>query len=129
MSGDWGVLIVINNYLHDVATAILLSSAVILYVLDRQTKGGGGGERRALARAYRTLTRFAWGALAWIIVGGIPRTIFFPTYEFIPATVKGIVLDLIIKHVLLVSGVIAGGIMWIRIGKRMRGYTAGDGQQ
>jgi hypothetical protein len=128
MSGDLGVLIVINNYLHDVATAILLSSAVILYVLDRQAKGGGEGERKALASAYRTLTRFAWGALAWIIVGGIPRTIFFPTYEFIPASVKGIVLDLVIKHVLLVAGVIAGGIMWIRIGKRMRGYTAGDGQ-
>ena len=128
MGGDWGVLIVINNYLHDVATAILLSSAVILYALDREAKGGGEGERKALARAYRTLTRFAWGALAWIIVGGIPRTIFFPTYEFIPATVKGIVLDLVIKHVLLVTGVIAGGIMWIRIGKRMRGYAVGDGQ-
>jgi hypothetical protein len=30
--------------------------------------------------------------------------------------------------VLLVAGVIAGGVMWIRIGKRMRGYAAGDGQ-
>jgi hypothetical protein len=128
MSGDWGILIVINNYLHDVATAVLLSSAVILYVLDRQAKGAGEGERRALARAYGTLTRFAWGALAWIIVGGIPRTIFFPTYEFIPATVKNIVLDLVIKHVLLVAGVIAGGIMWIRIGTRTREYAAQDGK-
>ena len=128
MSIDWRILIILNNYLHDVATAVLLSSAVILYVLGRQAKSGGVGERQALARAYGTLTKFAWGALAWIIVGGIPRTIFFPTYEFIPATVKGIVLDLVIKHVLLVTGVIAGGIMWIRIGKRMRGYAVGDGQ-
>ena len=68
------------------------------------------------------------GALACIIIGGIPRTIFFYDYEFIPASVKGIVLDLVIKHVLLVTGVIAGSVMWIRIGKRMRGYAAGDGQ-
>jgi hypothetical protein len=114
------ILIILNNYLHDVATAVLLSSAVILYVLGRQAKSGGEGERRALARAYGTLTRFAWGALAWIIIGGIPRTIFFYDYEFIPAGVKGIVLDLVIKHVLLVSGVIAGSAMWIRIGKLAR---------
>jgi hypothetical protein len=109
------ILIILNNYLHDVATAVLLSSAVILYVLGRQAKSGGEGERRALARAYGTLTRFAW-----IIIGGIPRTIFFYDYEFIPAGVKGIVLDLVIKHVLLVSGVIAGSAMWIRIGKLAR---------
>jgi len=118
------IVIIINNYLHDVATAVLLSSAVILYVLGRQAKSGGGGERRALARAYGTLTRFAWGALAWIIIGGIPRTIFFAEYEFIPASVKGIVLDLIIKHVLLVSGVIAGSIMWVRLGRLARAEIA-----
>lgn len=122
------ILIIINNYLHDVATAVLLSSAAIIYVLDHQARSGGEGERRALVRAYGTLTRFAWGALAWIVVGGIPRTIFFPTYEFIPASVKGIVLDLVIKHVLLVTGVIAGGAMWIGIGKRVRRYTAEDGR-
>ncbi len=121
-------LIVINNYLHDVATAVLLSSAVILYVLGRQARDGGEGERRAFARAYRTLTRFAWGALTWIVIGGIPRTIFFPAYEFIPASVKGLVLDLILKHVLLVTGVIAGSVMWIRLGRLAREYAAGDGQ-
>jgi hypothetical protein len=120
------IVIIINNYLHDVATALLLSSAVILWVLGRQAERGDEGERRAFARAYRTLTRFAWGALAWIIIGGIPRTIFFPTYEFIPASVKGIVLDLVIKHVLLVAGVIAGGVMWLRLGKLARAYSAGS---
>jgi hypothetical protein len=43
--------LIINNYLHDVATAVLLSSAVILYVLGRQARAGGDGERRAFARA------------------------------------------------------------------------------
>jgi hypothetical protein len=123
---NWTILIILNNYLHDVATAVLLSSAVILYVLGRQARGGGAGERAALVRAYRTLTKFAWGALSWIIIGGIPRTIFFPTYEFIPAQVKGIVLDLVIKHVLLVSGVIAGAIMWVRIGRQARDYAKVD---
>lgn len=110
-------LIILNNYFHDVATATLLSSAVIYYVLGKQAQRGGEGERTAFVHAYRTLTRFARGALAWIIIGGIPRTIFFKQYEFIPADTKGIVADLIIKHVLLVSAVVAGSIMWIRMRK------------
>jgi len=114
------ILIILNNYLHDVATATLLSSAVIFYVLARQAQRGGTDERRVFARAYRTLTRFAWGSLAWIIIGGIPRTIFFNQYEFIPADTKGIVADLVVKHILLVSAVIAGSIMWVRLGRAAR---------
>jgi hypothetical protein len=114
---NWAILIILNNYFHDVATATLLSSAVILYVLGRQAKSGGAGERRALARAYRTLTWFAIGALAWIVLGGIPRTIFLNEYEFIPAQTNGIVADLVVKHFLLVTAVALGSIMWLRLGK------------
>jgi hypothetical protein len=119
-----GILIILNNYLHDVATGVLLSSAVILYVLGRQARRGGEGERVAFARAYKTLTRFAIGALVWIILGGIPRTIFFTKYEFIPAQINGIVPDLIMKHVILVAMVIAGGVMWVRLGKFAREIAA-----
>ncbi|HEY5549058.1 MAG TPA: hypothetical protein VIL17_05640 [Coriobacteriia bacterium] len=120
MSIDWRILIILNNYLHDVATAVLLSSAVILYVLGRQARSGGVGERLALARAYGSLTKFALGALAWIIIGGIPRTLFFNWAEFIPAGAHNLIPDLIIKHVLLVAGVIAGAVMWVRIGRIAR---------
>ncbi len=118
------MLIVLNNYLHDVATAVLLSSAVIFYVLARQARDAGDGEKRSFARAYRSLTRFATGALVWIILGGIPRTIFFTKYEFIPAELNGIVPDLIMKHVILVAMVVAGVIMWVRMGRIAREYSA-----
>jgi hypothetical protein len=52
----------------------------------------------------------------------------FPTYDFIPATAKGIVADLIIKHVLMIAGVIAGAFMWVRMGRLAREYSAGNGQ-
>jgi hypothetical protein len=119
------MLIVLNNYLHDVATAVLLSSAVIFYVLARQARDGAEGEKRAFARAYTSLTRFATGALVWIILGGIPRTIFFTKYEFIPAQLNGIVPDLIMKHVILVAMVIAGVTMWVRMGALAREYRGG----
>ena len=114
------ILIIMNNYLHDVATAILLSSAVILYVLGRQAERGGAAEQSALARAYPTLTRFAWGAVAWIIVGGVPRIIFFTRYEWDPAVIKGIVPALIVKHTLIVLAIVIGAVMWRRMAKVAR---------
>lgn len=119
------ILIILNNYLHDVATAVLLSSAVILTVLARQARAGGEGAMRAFAKAYRTLTRFAWGSLVWIILGGIPRTIFFKQYEFIPAGTKGIVADLIIKHVFLITSVVVGAVMWVRLGRTAKEFERG----
>lgn len=124
---NWTALIIMNNYFHDVATATLLSSAVILWVLGRQAERGGPEDRRALAKAMPTLTRFAIGALIWIILGGIPRVIFFNTFEFIPAKDNGIIIDLAIKHVFLFAAVGAGAIMWLRMGKVARGEAATPG--
>ena len=114
------VLIIMNNYFHDVATAVLLASAVILWVLGRAAERGGHDERLALARAYPTLTRFAWGAIVWIIIGGIPRTVFFTTYEWDPAVIKGIVPALIVKHTLMLVAVVTGALMWRRMAKAAR---------
>ena len=129
ISIDWtSILIIINNYLHDVASAVLLSSAVILYVLGRQAERAGADEHRVFARAYPVLTRFAWGAIAWIIVGGIPRTIFFTRYEWDPAVIKGIVPALILKHVLMVAAIVIGAFMWWRMAKTARAEIVEDGR-
>ena len=122
------MLVILNNYFHDVATATLLSSAVILFVLGGQARRWGQPERLALARSYRMLTNFARGALAWIIVGGIPRTIFFYRAEFIPAAQKNIIPDLAVKHIVLVSAVVIGSIMWVRLGEIAKATLAQAGE-
>lgn len=118
------VLIIMNNYFHDVATALLVSSAVILYVLQRNAEKNGTAERLAFAHAYPLLTKFAWGAIAWIVIGGIPRTIFFTRYEWDPALVKGIVPALLVKHTLIAVAVIIGSILWIRLARSAKAYLA-----
>jgi len=123
------MLVILNNYFHDVATATLLSSAVILFVLGNQAKKWGEPERLALARSYKPLTVFARVALAWIIIGGVFRTIFFYRAEFIPAATKNIVPDLAVKHVVLVSAVVIGAIMWVRLGKIAKETLAKAGEQ
>jgi hypothetical protein len=113
------VLIIMNNYFHDVATAVLLGSAIIMWALGRQAEGAGPDDVAALARFYPTLTKFAWGAVAWIVVGGVPRTIFFTRYEWDPAVVKGIVPALAVKHVLMALAVALGTLLWRSVKRRI----------
>jgi len=128
MSINWtAIIIIINNYFHDLATALLLTSAVILWVLGKRAQQWGRAEHLALARAYPTLVRFAQGAFVWIILGGIPRTIFFTRYEWDPAVIKGIVPALMVKHVFMVSAVVIGALMWRRMAKVARAEIAASG--
>jgi multisubunit Na+/H+ antiporter MnhC subunit len=129
MDINWtSIVIIINNYFHDLATALLLTSAVILWVLGRRAERGGAPERKALAEAYPTLRKFAWGAFIWIILGGIPRTIFFTRYEWDPATVHGIIPALMVKHAFMVTAIVVGALMWRRMSKLAKAETAGEGR-
>ena len=110
------ILIIMNNYFHDVATATLLGAAVIMWALERQAADPAG--LAALARAYPTLTRFANGALVWIIVGGIPRVITFNTHDL--GAVRGDLIPAIaVKHVAEVAAVVVGVALWRRVRRRI----------
>jgi hypothetical protein len=125
MDINWtSIVIIINNYFHDLATALLLTSAVILWVLGKQAEKWGPAERLALAKAYPTLVKFAKGAFVWIILGGIPRTIFFTRYEWDPATVHGIIPALMVKHVFMVTAIVIGALMWRRMAKLAKAEVA-----
>ena len=118
------IAVIINNYLHDLATGLLLAAAVIMWVLMRRAAQGDPGDIGTLARALPTLNRFALGALVWIIVGGVPRLVFFTRYEWDPAVVNGIVPALAVKHVLMFGAVALGAIMW-RKATKVLAYAAG----
>lgn len=118
------VLIIMNNYFHDVATAVLLGSTIVMWTLGRQAEKSGPAEVSALASLYPTLSKFAWGAIAWIVIGGIPRTIFFTRYEWDPAVVKGIVPALIVKHTLIAVAVLLGVLLWRRVKRSIENAAA-----
>lgn len=113
------ILIVINNYFHDLATAVLLGSAAIMYALGRQAEREGAAAYVTLNGFYRTLTTFARVALVWIVVGGIPRVIFFRTHEFIPAIEKGLYTALGVKHAVMFTAVVVGIVLWRAVRKKI----------
>lgn len=112
--------VIINNYLHDLATGLLLSAAVILWVLMRRAAAGNPTDVGAFARAFPALTRFAVWSVVWIVVGGVPRVVFFSRYEWDPAVVGGIVPALLVKHALMFSAVTLGAVMWRRASRVLR---------
>ena len=119
------ILIIMNNYFHDVATAVLIAAATIMWVLGRQAERGGPAEAASLARAYPALTRFAQAALVWIVVGGVPRVIYFNTHDL--GAIRGdLVPAIAVKHVVEVAAVIAGVALWLRVKRRIESAAAGE---
>ncbi|MBT1074225.1 hypothetical protein [Geobacter grbiciae] len=116
ISPTLGILIMMNNYFHDVATALLASSAFVLYAVYRvQDDCVGPGAAEFFLKTYRKMVTFARCALAWIVIGGIPRTIFYTRFEWANAAGKGQVPALIVKHILMVFLVIAGVWGWRKL--------------
>jgi hypothetical protein len=117
-----GIALMMNNYFHDVATALLAASAFALWVLLRRYEAGARGPEAAryfleIQRAMAKLARFA---LAWIVLGGIPRTIWYTEFEWANAAGRGQVAALVVKHVVAFGLVVGGVAFWRRLKARVR---------
>jgi hypothetical protein len=110
------VVLIINNYGHDLFTALLAAAGFFMYLSRRvysSFKLPANTEfYLALYQGYANLAKIA---LTAILLAGIPRMLYFKTYEFIPAVSKGLVTALVVKHILLFSAVILGLYWWRRL--------------
>ncbi len=114
------ILVIMNNYFHDVATAFLASSALLMLAVARllPEKRDSRLVEYFLA-VYRKFTFIAKAALLWILVGGIPRIIFYKRIEWTIALDNRIVPALMVKHVIMFLLVLLGFINWRRLAKRV----------
>lgn len=129
ISPGLGVAIMMNNYFHDVATALLIASSFCIYALARTCDEFDN--RVAVEfylRTYRQMGRFFRFALYWIVIGGIPRTIFYTSFEWANAAGKGQVPALVVKHVLMTGLVIFGIRAWRRLKARAARLEASLGE-
>lgn len=121
MSPLLGIFIMMNNYFHDVATALLLASSVAMWIIVKRL--GDSTERAVVSYfldIYRGVTRLAKFSLVWIVIGGIPRVIAYKEFEWANAAGKGQIPALIIKHILFFIVVGTGSYFWIKIGRKIR---------
>ncbi|MHB9094819.1 MAG: hypothetical protein ACYC21_09100 [Eubacteriales bacterium] len=115
------VLVIMNNYLHDVATAFLASSALLMLVVAKLLPEKAGPQVIDYFLAvYRKFTLTAKVSLLWILIGGVPRVIYYKRIEWIIALDNRIIPALMVKHVIMFVLVIIGCISWWRLSNKVK---------
>lgn len=115
------ILLMLNNYVHDVATGLLLISALWI---GWSAKSMGDDPPppvvETFRRTYLRSLRFVWASLALIVLTGVVRTLNFMRFEWFPALGKGLVPILVLKHVLIFTILGAGIYAWVQLRRRLR---------
>ncbi len=121
-------LIMLNNYFHDLAVAVLFSGVLVSWLIWRglQKEGTGADAAFFKNRVWRGLSWLIWGSLAWILVGGVIRAVAYLDYEWLPAAGRSQIPALVIKHVLLVSIVGWGLYLYRKISRSISRATVKD---
>lgn len=115
-----------NNYFHDLATAMPLACGIVAWMIFRKFERGMDDTVTAyFLRLYKGMTRLAWFSLAWIILGAIPRALTFTTFEWPNAVEKHHEAGLIAKYVIAVVMMLSGGALWFLLMKKTGKATRG----
>jgi hypothetical protein len=120
ISPGLGVAIMMNNYFHDMATGLLVGSGFALHAIMRIQASMNTPEATLffLKTNCKMLKLFKF-ALWWVILGGIPRTIFYTSFEWANAADKLQVPALAVKHVMMFTAVAYGIVAWRRMQKKV----------
>jgi hypothetical protein len=111
------ILIIICNYFHDLAVAVLAVNVIAIYYIGRFLDNNPIRDK-IIPMLFKRLKVVTYYALGYIIVGGFIRAIYFEEIEWHPSVDKGLIIALIIKHIILVSLTIFGIIVHIRYNKK-----------
>jgi len=123
-----GVIILMNNYFHDVATALLLATSLVVWILAaRYGDNEDPGVRDYFLRVYASVTKLAKFALYWVLLAGVPRIYFYMDIEWSHAVGKGQIPAIIVKHIVMAIIVGTGAHMWIRLSRKVKALKAGIG--
>ena len=113
-----GVAIMMNNYFHDMATGLLVGSGFALHAIIRiQAVMNTPEATLFFLKTNAKMKKLFKFALWWVVLGGVPRTIFYTSFEWANAADKLQIPALAVKHVMMFAVVVWGVIAWRRMQK------------
>lgn len=116
-----GVFVMMNNYFHDVATAMLLMASLLMMFLIREVERHGNIETKKLfVDLYPKISHIIGGAIVFIVMAGIVRTFTYKDFEWANAVGNEQVPAIIVKHILVVLFLFFGFRGWFRVHKRVK---------
>lgn len=119
MSQPLAVFILMSNYFHDVATAMLAACSFSLWVA--LTKYGMQEDRmnkEFFARLYKALRKVVIFSWVWIVAAGAIRMVTFRSFEWINAVEKHHEAALMVKYAVASVMIIAGAYSWTVLSRR-----------
>jgi hypothetical protein len=120
ISQGLGVAIMMNNYFHDMATGLLVGSGFALHAILR-IQGAMNSPQATLffLKTNQQMVKLFKFALWWVVLGGVPRTIFYTSFEWANAAGNHQIAALGVKHVMMFAVVVWGVIAWRRMQKQV----------
>lgn len=119
--------ILLNNYFHDIATALLLASGVTVWIIIREPDSSGNPDIRAFVQSIsKSVGKIVFFALTWISLSAVPRILAFTRLEWASAHNKNQVPELTVKHILAFIIVVSGSCLWISISRTMKSVVDPD---
>jgi hypothetical protein len=112
-----GILLMIANYFHDLAVAVLVTNVLAIYFVGRHFDRHPQQDP-VVAALFRKMSRVTYFALGYVVAAGAVRAYFFMDFEWNPAVGRGQVAALVVKHVLLVSLTVLGVLVQMRYRRR-----------
>ncbi|NLY56563.1 MAG: hypothetical protein GX058_08665 [Firmicutes bacterium] len=114
------ILVMLSNYFHDLAVGLLFSAMLLTWWVDQANSALSHAHTALVKQVVERMRKVAWAAWAWIIIGGVIRTVNYYEYEWLPAAGRGQVAALVVKHILLAAIAISGAVLQSRISRRYR---------
>jgi hypothetical protein len=115
-----GVAIMMNNYFHDMATGLLVGSGFALHAILRiQRTMDSPTATLFFLKTNQHMVKLFKFALWWVVLGGVPRTIFYTSFEWANAAGNHQIAALGVKHVMMFAAVVWGIVAWRRMQKRV----------
>ncbi|MHC4941650.1 MAG: hypothetical protein ACYTG7_01380 [Planctomycetota bacterium] len=110
------VLVLLNNFLHDLSAAGWLFGSLLLWSIPRKGITAGDGAR-IIAQVFTSVQLFMRFSLAGIVIFGILRALAYKDYEWNAVAGQDQVTLLIVKHVILVFVFLWGVVQYFNASK------------
>ena len=116
-----GIFVMMNNYFHDVATAMLVVASLMMFFLFKEVQKQNNSQTKQLfVDVYGKLSHIIGGTIIFIIMAGIVRTFTYKEFEWANAVGNEQVPAIIVKHILVVFFLVFGLRGWIKVHKRVK---------
>ncbi len=126
MNPGFSVPLMLNNYCHDVATAMLMASGVTMWAIMRRLKNTENPEVLSLLMSlYRSISKIVLFSLIWIAAGAVPRILTFSTFEFADALADKRLPYLMTRHIVSFLLTVGGAYLWISLIRKIKEIKAG----